>query len=112
MKSKASKASSRKMRDKSAALKFVGEAMKRNGIPDARVTDRVRSHGAAMKEIRNAGRQEVGRHFNNRAENTHLPFRRRERAMSRFWRASNLQKFASARASISNHFNLDRHLNT
>ncbi|MEM9740389.1 MAG: DDE-type integrase/transposase/recombinase, partial [Pseudomonadota bacterium] len=56
-------------------------------------------------------RQEVGRHLNNRAENSHLPFRRRERAMSRFRRMSHLQKFASTHASLHNHFNLDRHIN-
>ena len=64
-----------------------------------------------MKEIGIHDRQEVGRHLNNRAENSHLPFRRRERAMSRFRRMSNLQKFVSTHASFHNHFNLDRHIN-
>jgi len=64
-----------------------------------------------MNEIGNQDRQEVGRHLNNRAENSHLPFRRRERAMSRFRRMSNLQKFASTHASFHNHFNHDRHIN-
>ena len=83
-----------KTRDKSAALKFLRKAMKRYGSPQVVVTDRLRSYRAAMKEIGNAGRQEVGRHPNNRTVNSHLPFRRRERAMSRFKRMSNLQKFA------------------
>lgn len=100
-----------KTRDKSAALRFLKKAMKRYGAPKTIVTDRLRSYGAAMKEIGNAGRQEVGRHLNNRAENSHLPFRRRERAMSRFRRMSDLQKFVSTHASFYNHFNLDRHLN-
>ena len=85
--------------------------MKRYGAPRTVVTDRLRSYGAAMKEIGSIDRQEVGRHLNNRAENSHLPFRRRERAMSRFRRMSNLQKFASTHASFHNHFNLDRHIN-
>ena len=101
-----------KTRDKSAALKFLRKAMKRYGAPEAVVTDRLRSYGAAMKMIGNHDRQEVGRHLNNRAENSHLPFRRRERAMLRFRRMSNLQKFASTHASFHNHFNLDRHLNS
>jgi putative transposase len=101
-----------KTRDKSAALRFLKEAMKRYGAPRTVVTDRLRSYGAAMKEIGNIDRQEVGRHLNNRAENSHLPFRRRERAMSRFRHMSNLQKFASTHASFHNHFNLDRHLNS
>ena len=80
-----------KTRDKSAALKFLKKAMKRYGAPQRVVTDKLRSYGAAMKEIGNIHRQEVGRHLNNRGENSHLPFRRRERAMCRFRRMSNLQ---------------------
>ena len=85
--------------------------MKRYDAPKAVITDRLRSYGAAMKEIGNIDRQEVGRHLNKRAENSHLPFRRREQAMSRFRRMSNLQKFASTHASLLNHLNLDRHIN-
>ena len=100
-----------KTRDKSAALTFLKKAMKRYGAPRTIVTDRLRSYGAAMKDLGNVDRQEVGRHLNNRAENSHLPLRRRERAMLRFRRMSNLQKFASTQASLHNHFNLDRHIN-
>ena len=99
-----------KRRDKKAALKFLKKAMKRYGNPQVIITDRCPSYGAAMKEIGNKDRQEVGHHKNNRAENSHLPFRRRERAMSRFRRMSNLQKFASTHASLHNNFNLDRHI--
>ena len=99
-----------KTRDKSAALRFLKKAMKRHGAPSAVLTDRLRSYGAAMKDIGNIDCQEVGRHLNNRAENSHLPFRRRERAMLRFRRMSNLQKFVSTHASFHNHFNLDRHI--
>ena len=63
-----------------------------------------------MKEIGNADRREVGRWINNRAENSHLPFRRRERAMERFRRTKTLQKFSSIHASVHNHFNQERHL--
>jgi putative transposase len=45
------------------------------------VTDKLRSYGAAMKVIGNVDKQETGRWLNNRAENSHQPFRRRERAM-------------------------------
>ncbi|MEM6898216.1 MAG: IS6 family transposase [Pseudomonadota bacterium] len=101
-----------KTRDKAAALKFLRKAMKRYGNPQVIVTDRLASYGAAMKEIGNVNRQEVGRHLNNRAENSHLPFRRRERAMLRFRRMRSLQKFASMHSSFHNHFNLDRHINS
>ena len=99
-----------KERDKAAALKFIKKAMKRHGRPQAIVTDRLRSYGAALKEIGNAERQETGRRLNNRAENSHLPLRRRERAMNRFRRMKTLQKFASVHASVHNHFSQERHL--
>jgi putative transposase len=97
-------------RDKPAALKFIKRAMKRHGRPRAIVTDRLRSYGAAMKEIGNADRQEVGGWLNNRAENSHRPFRRRERAMLRFRRMETLQKFSTVHAQVHNLFNQDRRL--
>ena len=84
--------------------------MKRHGRSKAVVTDGLRSYGAAMKEIGNADRQEVGRWLNSRAENSHLPFRRRERAMLRFGRMETLQKFASVHGQVHNHFSQERHL--
>jgi putative transposase len=99
-----------KRRDRKAALKFLRKSMKRHGQPHVIVTDKLRSYGAAMKVIGNADRQETGRWLNNRAENSHLPFRRRELAMQRFRSMRSLQKFASVHASVHNHFNLERHL--
>jgi putative transposase len=63
-----------------------------------------------MSELGNTDKQEVGRWANSRAESSHLPFRRRERAMLRFRQMKSLQKFASVHASFHNHFNLERHL--
>ena len=99
-----------KRRDRKAALRFLRNAMKRYGRPEVIVTDRLRSYRAAMKEIGNAARQEIGRWLNNRAENSHQPFRRRERAMAKFRSATSLQKFASIHSSFHNHFNQERHL--
>ena len=99
-----------KRRDKAAALKFIKKAMKRHGKPRTIVTDRMRSYGAAMKEIGNADRKQTGRRLNNRAENSHLPIRRRERAMLRFRQMKTLQKFSAVHAAFHNHFNQDRHL--
>ena len=98
-------------RDRGAALKFLKRAMKRYGRPRSIITDRLRSYRSAMRVIGNAADQEVGRGLNNRAENSHQPFRRRERAMAKFRDAKTLQKFSAAHASIHNHFNHDRHLN-
>ena len=101
-----------KRRDRKAALKFLRKTMKRFGPPHVIVTDLLRSYGAAMKVIGNSGRQETGRWLNNRAENSHLPFRRRERAMLCFRRAPTLQKFVSVHASVFNHFNQERSLSS
>jgi len=100
-----------KRRDRRAALKFLKRAMKRYGRPQSIVTDRLRSYRSAMKVIGNAAGQVCGRWLNNRAENSHQPFRRREGAMAKFRDIKTLQKFASVHASIYNHFNQDRHLN-
>jgi putative transposase len=80
------------------------------GNPAVIVTGKPRSYGAAMKVIGNAPKQETGRWLNNRAENSHLPFRRRERAMLRFRQTRSLQKFVAVHSSIHNHFNQERHL--
>jgi putative transposase len=99
-----------KTRDRKAALKFLKKAMRRYGRPAEIVTDRLRSYGAALKDLGRGDDREMGRWINNRAENSHLPFRRRERAMLRFRQMRSLQKFASVHGSIYNHFNQERAL--
>jgi len=99
-----------KRRDRKAALRFLKKAMKRYGNPEVIVTDRLASYRAAMKVIGNEDRQETARWANNRAENSHLPFRRRERAMLRFRRMRSLQKFVSVHSSVHNHFNHQRNV--
>jgi putative transposase len=99
-------------RDKAAALKLLKRIMKKYGRPRKIVTDGLCSYPAAMKEVGIADRQEVGRRLNNRAENSHQPFRRRERAMQRFRSMKSLQKFSSVHAEVHNHFNQERHLVT
>jgi putative transposase len=99
-----------KERDKAAALKFMKKAMKRFGSPAPITTDGLRSYRAAMNELGNAAKQEIGRWANNRVENSNLPFRRRERTMLRFRQMKTLQKFASVHANVHSHFNSERHL--
>ena len=99
-------------RNKAAALKFLKKALKRHGPVRAIVTERLRSYRAAMKVLSNQDKQEVWRWLNNRAENSHLPFRRRERAMQRFRRMKTLQRFVAIHASFHNHFSQERHLVT
>jgi hypothetical protein len=75
--------------------------MKKYGQPRGVVSDGLCSYSAAMKEFGAADRQEGGGRLNNRAENSHQPFRRRERAMQRFRNMKTLQKFSSVRGISS-----------
>jgi len=99
-------------RDKAAALKLLKRILKKYGCAKTSVTDGLYSYGATMKEIGIADRQEVGGRLNNRVENSHQPFRRRERAMQRFRSMKIQQKFSSIHAQVHNHFNQERHLVT
>ena len=86
-------------RDKGAALTFIKKALKRHGSPEAIATDGLRSYSAAMDELGCRDRQAIGRWANNRVENSHLPFRRRELALGKFRRMKTLQKFALVHAA-------------
>ena len=101
-----------KKRDKKAALKFLKKSLKRHGRAEEIVTDRLRSYGAALDDLGIRDRHETGRWANNRAENSHQPFRRRERAMLRFRRMRTLQLFAAVHASVHNLFNQERNLSS
>jgi putative transposase len=91
-----------KHRDRKAALKFLRKLMKRHGRPEGLVTDKLRSYGAALKEIGAADLQVTERWENNRVEASLQPFRRRERAMLRFRRMHSLQTFAAVHGSVQN----------
>ncbi|MBC7736709.1 MAG: IS6 family transposase [Candidatus Saccharibacteria bacterium] len=101
-----------KTRDRKAALKFLKKTIKWHGRSAEFVTDLMRSYGAALRELGIRDRQETGRWGNNRAENSHQPFRRRARAMLRFRQMRPLQKFASVHGSVCNHFNQERSLSS
>ena len=101
-----------KRRDRKAALKFLRKLMRRYGRPRENVTDRLPSYGAALRDLGAGDLQSSGRWLNNRVENSHLPLRRRERAMLRFRRMRSLQTFAAVHASVSNHFNKERSLSS
>ena len=101
-----------KTRDKNAALKFLRKLLRRHGRPEELVTDKLRSYGAALKEIGAESKQVTGRWENNRAENSHQPFRRRERAMLRFRRMRSLQQFAAVHSFVHNLFNTERSLSS
>jgi putative transposase len=68
------------------------------------VTDKLRSYAAAKSEMRLCARHEQGLRKNNRAENSHLPVRRRERKMQRFKSPGSAQRFLSVHAAVQNTF--------
>jgi len=99
-----------KRRDRRAALKVLRKLLASYGSPHEIVTDKLGSYRAALRELNLLDRHETGQYENNQSENSHLHFRRRERAMCRFRSARSLQKFTSIHASIFNQFSHQRHL--
>jgi putative transposase len=81
--------------------------MKRCGfVPNRIITDKLRSYGAGKREV--APRLEHWSHkgLNNRAENSHLPFRKPERVMQGFRSPGGLQRFASMQSATRNRFSV------
>jgi putative transposase len=101
-----------KRRDRKAALKSLSKLPKRHGPAETIVTDKLRSYGAAMRDLGNSGRQVTGQRLNNRVENSHLPFRRRERATTRFRRMRSPQKFVAVHGFNRECFNKGYHLSS
>ena len=101
-----------KRRNKAAALKLLKKLLKKQGfVPDEIVTDGLASYRAAIRELGALARHQPGRlRDNNRAENSHLPVRRRERKMQLFKSQGQAQRFVSTHSAIYNTFNTERHL--
>jgi putative transposase len=98
-------------RDKAAARRFFRRLMKKSRmVPRVVVTDKLRSYGAAHREVMPSVEHRSHKGLNNRAENSHQPTRQRERAMKGFRSTGGAQRFLSAFSGISPHFRPSRHL--
>jgi putative transposase len=97
-------------RDKRAAKKFFRKLLKGLAyVPRVIVTDKLKSYGAAKREILPGVEHRQHRYLNNRAENSHQPSRQRERRMQRFKSSGHAQRFLSAYGPIAQHFRPRRH---
>jgi putative transposase len=96
-------------RDKHAAKRLLRKLLKKQmRSPRLLITDKLRSYGAAKREIMPGVEHRQHKGLNNRAENSHQPTRRRERQMKRFKSAGQAQRFLSAHDQINNLFHLHR----
>jgi putative transposase len=98
-------------RNKQAARKFFRKLLKGlTYVPRVLITDKLKSYGAAKREILPGVEHRQHRYLNNRAENSHQPTRQRERRMQGFKSAGHAQRFLSAYGPIAQQFRPRRHL--
>ncbi len=97
-------------RNKKAALRFFRKMLKHQGVPRKIVTDKLRSYGAARKEVMPSVIHCQDQYANNRAEGSHQPTRQQERQMRGFKSPGQAQRFLAVHCQVHNLFNVGRHL--
>ena len=98
-----------KRRNKKAAKHFLKKLVKRYGQPRMMITEKLRSCGAAKKEVMPDVDHRQHKGLNSRAETSHKPARRRERVMQRFKPPHHAQRFCAAHDQINILFRPRRH---
>lgn len=92
-------------RNTTAAKRLLMRLLKTQGIaPKRMTTDKLRSYGAARRQVMPAVKHWSHKDLNNRAENSHLPLRKRERTMQGFRSPGSLQRFISIFSALRNLF--------
>lgn len=92
-------------RNTKAAKRLLVRLLKKQGLAPKRIiTDKLRSYGAAKRDVMPTVEHQSHKGLNNRAENSHLPLRKRERVTQGFRSADGLQRFISVFSAIRNHF--------
>ena len=92
-------------RDTKAAKRLLIRLLKKQGLAPKRiVTDKLRSYGAAKRDVMPTVEHRSHKGLNNRAENSHLPLRKRERVMQGFRSVGSLQQFVRVFSAVRNHF--------
>ena len=98
-------------RNKQAAKKFFRKLLKGlQYVPRVSITDKLKSDGAAKREILPGVAHRQSRDLNNCCEKAHRPTRQREDRMQGFKSVGHAQRFLSAFGPISQHFRPRRHL--
>ena len=93
-------------RNRRAATRLLKTLMKRHGLPRRIVTDKLRSYSAAKRDVAPGIAHRSHKGLNNRAENSHLPFRKREKCMQGFRSPGGLQRFVSIHSATRNHYSI------
>ena len=92
-------------RDTKAAKRLLTRLMKKQGlVPKRIITDKLSSYGAARRQVMPGVEHRSHKGLNNRAENSHLPLRKRESIMQGFRSAGGLQQFTSVLSAVRNLF--------
>ncbi len=98
-------------RNTKAALKLMRKLLKKQGFTPAQiVTDKLKSYQKAFRTLRLNAEHIDNKRSNNRAENSHLPIRRRERKMQKFKSPGSAQRFLNIQSATYNSFYIQRHL--